>query len=111
MKKRIRKKKRLGEFREWGCEIEITLRSPSDLDIFLDLFVQQIEEMGCYCGGGGAGVRLSMMAELGRGEQNSLILKERLLGWVKACHMVQDSSASPIFDLWHGEPPSINGST
>jgi uncharacterized protein YggL (DUF469 family) len=54
VKKRLRKKRRMGEFREWGCVMHFRLKSDSDLNEFLDIFVERVEEIGCYCGGGGS---------------------------------------------------------
>ena len=56
MKKRLSKKKHLGEFRSWGCQIIITRINEEGLDEFLDDFiVEAIEANGLYCGGGGKG--------------------------------------------------------
>lgn len=106
MKKRLRKKKRMGEFREWGCLVEVLLFSSADLDQFLDMFVQRVEEIGCYCGGGGRGERLSMVVELGKGDREPLSLRENLMEWVRSSPLVRASSYSELFDLWHGSEPA-----
>jgi uncharacterized protein YggL (DUF469 family) len=54
MKKRLRKKKCLGEFTEWGRQLVITRNRKDGFDEFLDAFIEEtIESNGCYCGGGG----------------------------------------------------------
>jgi uncharacterized protein YggL (DUF469 family) len=110
MKKRLRKKRRLGEFREWGCVVDIALKSPGDLDRFLDIFVEWVEDLDCYCGGGGAGTSLSMMVELGRRDREPASLRARLLERVESCPLVSAVSATPLFDMWHGSEPPVNPS-
>ncbi|NQT87852.1 DUF469 family protein, partial [bacterium] len=71
MKKRLRKKKCIGEFAEWGREVMVTLRSAADFDGFLDTFIEQaIEANGCCCGGGGKGDTLEFIVQLGRVSQD-----------------------------------------
>ncbi|MFC1757207.1 50S ribosome-binding protein YggL [Planctomycetota bacterium] len=48
MKKRLRKKRRLGEFREFGFEVEFVTSEP-----VLDEFIDMIEENHLQFGGGG----------------------------------------------------------
>lgn len=50
MKKRLRKKKRLGEFREFGFEVLFKFSCP-DVDAFLDEYIQMIEHYDLYTGG------------------------------------------------------------
>lgn len=106
MKKRLRKKRRMGEFREWGCSVEVVLKSPADLDRFLDMFVGWVEDLGCYCGGGGGGNGLSMIVELGNEGRKPESLRCSLLERLKSCPLVAAVSVSPLFDLWHGPEPS-----
>jgi uncharacterized protein YggL (DUF469 family) len=66
MNKRLRKKKRCGEFAEWGRQLTITRNRKDGFDEFLDSFVEEaIESNGCYCGGGGREDSLTVMVELG----------------------------------------------
>ncbi len=56
MKKRFRKKRRIGEYTEWGRGIAIERRTESGFDEFLDTFIKEaVESNGCFCGGGGQG--------------------------------------------------------
>lgn len=67
MRKRLRKKKRIGEFAEWGVQIGIALKSEQDFDGFLDDFIEQaIEANQCRFGGGGRDDRVEGFVELGR---------------------------------------------
>lgn len=55
MKKRIRKKKRVGEFQEFGFDVDASLRSNMDreaLHAFSDRFIAHIEEHNLAFGGG-----------------------------------------------------------
>lgn len=54
MKKRLRKKLRIGEFKDYGFEVELTFHTlpyGSDVDFLHDLFIQIIEECGLRFGG------------------------------------------------------------
>lgn len=104
VKKRLRKKRRMGEFREWGCVMHFRLKSDSDLNEFLDIFVERVEEIGCYCGGGGSGSSLSMMVELGRKEGDPEARLAGLIQWALSCPMVKSVRSSEIVDLC--SPPS-----
>ena len=104
MRKRLRKKKRLGEFREWGREVTFRLSEGSPPEGFLDGFIEMIEAAGLSCGGGGSGQEWKLVVELGNGE--------RAAKWDDVCRGLEargdvfEWSAGPEFDLWHGEPIS-----
>lgn len=66
MKKRLRKKKHLGEYREWGCQIVITRNRKEGFDEFLDAFIGVVETNKCWCGGGGKEDKLDVFVVLGR---------------------------------------------
>ena len=53
MRKRVRKKKNLKEFKEFGCEIKIELDPATDFNEFLDDYIYNvIEKNGMRFGGG-----------------------------------------------------------
>ena len=61
MKKRLRKKKHLDEFAEWGRRLVIKRNRKDGFDDFLDNFIRDaIEANGCYCGGSGEGTILTV---------------------------------------------------
>ena len=67
MRKRLRKKRHLGEFREWGLPIAIQRTHPDGSDGFLDGFIAQaIAAHGLAFRGGGHGDRLAGVIEVGR---------------------------------------------
>ena len=71
MKKRLRKKKHLGEFAEWGRQLVIKRNRKDGFDEFIDAFIEDaIESNGCYCGGGGKEDKLDVIVELGRLVEN-----------------------------------------
>jgi uncharacterized protein len=71
MKKRLRKKKRVGEFAEYGRQLIITRNRKDGFDEFLDAFVENaIEGNGCYCAGGGKEDKLDFIVELGTRSDN-----------------------------------------
>lgn len=56
MNKRLRKKKRIGEFQELGFEVLADLRdglSPNEFDAFLDRWISAVEGRQLAFGGGG----------------------------------------------------------
>lgn len=56
MKKRLRKKKHVGEFRELGFEVRATLHneiSPEQHEAFVDQWIELVEARGLAFGGGG----------------------------------------------------------
>jgi uncharacterized protein YggL (DUF469 family) len=103
MKKRLRKKKHLGEFVEWGVPVVIVRKQRDDFDRFLDDFIQQaIEGNGCYFGGGGKEDRLEGVIELGKtcdGPQERL---KEIMSWLEAREDVRNYVIGKVVDLWHG---------
>jgi uncharacterized protein YggL (DUF469 family) len=100
VKKRVRKKRHLGEFREWGCELEVELHSKEEFDQFLDTLVEEVEKMSCFCGGGGSGNLLSMIVELGTENNNPASRRAHIKDWLKAQPSVKSFSVGPLIDLW-----------
>jgi uncharacterized protein YggL (DUF469 family) len=102
MKKRIRKKRRLGEFRQWGFEIKARVIKGADIDTLTDDFVSKVEELGCYCGGGIGPVNgVDMVVELGRDKGDLTLKRDNLVEWAKNRPEVFDISFGPFVDLWH----------
>lgn len=108
MKKRLRKKKRIGEFQELGFHIGYRLSEQLDegsVDEFFDRFLEQaIEGSGLLCGGGGQFFEFSwfVMNEKSRksvsGQQRATV-KE----WVLTQPEVVEYNISPLKDAWHGD--------
>ena len=104
MKKRIRKKQRIGEYTEWGRHVAIARKSKSRFDEFLDAFVEEaIVSNGCFCGGGGKGKRMEYIVELGRGLDDGEAKMKRIAAWLDARTDVRIWRSSIKFDLWHDD--------
>ena len=53
MKRRLREKRRVGEFRELGIDLRVHLSVETDVDSFLDEFIEEaVERNGLQFGGG-----------------------------------------------------------
>jgi uncharacterized protein YggL (DUF469 family) len=103
MKKRLRKKKHLGEFREWGREVSLRLVEGAGTMDFLEDFIEMIEVNGLCCGGGFDGKgNGAIVVELGIAKDNP---KWEAVGcWLAEHRAVVEWSAGPVFDLWYGFP-------
>jgi uncharacterized protein YggL (DUF469 family) len=108
MKKRLRKKKHLGEFTEWGRQIIVARNTRDGFDEFMDSFVvEAIEANGCYCGGGGGGDTLDMVIELGRRSDDPDMRLNKITAWLDARSDVQSHKVGEEFDTWHENPKDI----
>ncbi len=103
MKKRLRKKKHLGEFVEWGASVAIVIKHEEDFDRFLDDFIEEaIEENGCYFGGGGKEDRLEGVIEMGKASDGPEEKLREVIGWLEAREDVERYAIGKMIDLWHG---------
>jgi uncharacterized protein YggL (DUF469 family) len=104
MNRRMRKKKRVGEFRELGFELSITLVDTSDetLDVFMTRAIDHAAALGLSPGGGGAGPSVAFfVTRAGRGgasEQH----REALTRAIRSDAAVRQSTCGPLIDAWHG---------
>lgn len=101
MRKRLRKKKRLGEFQELGFEVRTTLRpglSETEIDAFLDRVIAFVESRGLGYGGGDTSAFVSY---LGRGsvtEQD----REAFSAFLAGDAAVERYELGPLCDAWYG---------
>ena len=108
MKKRLRKKKHLDEFAQWGRQIVIVLHEEANLDAFLDDFIDEaIEGNGCFCGGGGPPEALGFVIELGPQSDDPDARFEKIGEWLDARDDIQSWKAGKEFVLWHGDYEDI----
>lgn len=112
MRKRLRKKRRLREFREDAFELSYTLReglSPAAAEAFLFRFLENaIEANSLQCGGGGQGSAWEFCVALaGRGSPTEAH-RAAVGAWLTGQPEVLHHSLGDFFDAWHGpdEPPS-----
>jgi len=104
MKKRLRKKKHVGEFTEWGRQLIATRNTKTDAEAFQDAFiVEAIEGNGCYCGGSMSADQINVVVELGKPSDDPEGRFAKVTAWLDARPDVQGWKAGPVFDLWHGD--------
>ena len=103
MKKRLRKKKHVGEFAVFGVPVAIRLVDGTGFDPFLDTFLTNaIEANGCYFGGGGQKDRLSGIIELGRKTDLPEERLKKVSHWLDTNSDVTNYLTGEINDLWYG---------
>lgn len=103
MNKRLRKKKHVGEFREWGVPLAVRRRHDEAFDDFLGDFLEQaIEAQGLAFGGGGQGNQLTGLIELGRTADPIEARLQQIRRWLDAREDVEHYVVGPLVDLWHG---------
>ena len=103
MKKRLRKKRRIGGFAQKGCRLVVLRTTKNDSASFNDAFIlEAIETNGCYCGGSLAEDRLDVVLELGRSSEDPAARLTRIADWLRARSDVAEWRAGPILDLWYG---------
>jgi len=103
MKKRLRKKKRVGEFREDGfrilAEVNVTNNSPENLQ-FVDDFIEFMVNRNLGIGGG-IGDKVDVFcAYLGRGtctEED----RQTVIEWLKNQPLVSRFKIGPLIDGWY----------
>jgi len=108
MKKRLRKKKRQFEFREWGRQLVIVRTRTDGFNEFLDAFIMEaIEAHGCRCGGCGKDDSLDVVVELGRAMGDRDERLRSMSAWLDGRSDVASYRIGPLFDLWHDDCPEL----
>ena len=103
MRKRVRKKKRIGEFEEFGVEVTAKLKSSVDFDAFLDDFIRDaVEVNGLAFGGGGLGAKFSGFVELGRRDVHASNL-EKVTAWLAKEGRIESYQVSEPVDVWNAD--------
>lgn len=101
MRKRLRKKKRVGEFQEFGVELEMKLRTGVDFDTFLDDFIRDaVEANGLAFGGGGQSNHLDGFLELGRQDTYQSKI-EKVTAWLAAERRIETFVVGDPVDAWN----------
>ena len=104
MKKRMRKKLYLGEFQEFGFEVQFRLPadlSEPDQEKFFDTFMDEaIERHGLMCGGG-CGTDWDIFVTLA--DRGSATEKHRKLveDWLGNSPLVSEVRIGPLVDSWN----------
>jgi len=108
MKKRLRKKLHVGEFCEYGLELELKITSSiseTDFDDLMESFIEDyVEANGLYCGGSWNRKEKTagMVVETG-GDQEAAPGHAASIGdWLKSRGLEYDFTWS-VLDLWYPE--------
>jgi len=108
MKKRLRKKKHMGEFAEWGRQLIAIRNTKIDAEVFQDAFiVEAIEGSGCYCGGSLSDDKIDVIVELGKMSEDPEGKFSRVTVWLDTRSDIEGWRAGPLFDLWYGDYEDI----
>ena len=103
MKKRVRKKKRLAEFKEFGVPVAIKRKQKSNFDAFLDEFLEQaIESNECCFGGSGNDDYLEGFIELGKATYNPEEKLRKIFEWLDARPDIEKYVTGDLVDAWYG---------
>ncbi len=106
MKKRLRKKKHLKEFTEFGIDIDFSIGveiSEEEFDSLIDRFISDfVEGNGLYCGGGWNPKERTagFIIEVGRKKGNCDFYAERLQNWFEN-EGIKPPEVYKIVDLWN----------
>lgn len=102
--RRIRKKKRLGEFTETGFLINLYLLKNKSIsvDCIIDYFIEKIESKKMHCGGGGTEEKISFFIS-----RNRKAITEKEMEWVteecKKIEGVKHVMTFPLIDVWNSD--------
>ncbi|MDA1274802.1 MAG: 50S ribosome-binding protein YggL [Verrucomicrobia bacterium] len=111
MRKRLRKKKHLGEFRQMGFTADCQMRpglSGAEFDQFTDEFiVQAIEAHGLVFGGGGSPERgwSGVVCRDDRYDSTTDVEKAAVQHWLEQRSEIESFRLSEFWDVWHGPDP------
>jgi len=104
MRKRLRKKLRLEEFRELGFEVQFRLLdgwTEPELDRFWDVFIADaVEREGLICGGGCGRTWDITVMRPHRGSATEAD-RSKLSQWLAQHPGVRDARVGPLVDMWH----------
>lgn len=107
MKKRLRKKKRLGEFAEYGFAVHFQLDLPEEkAEDWLDRLIDATQGRDLELGGGigyPEGEGHFVVARLGGNGSVTPEERESWLEWLQALPEVKMHRATELIDVWHGD--------
>src|SRR3989304_3596579 len=108
MKKRLRKKKRIGEFKESGFKIGFRFLdelSTESIDHLIDRFIEQaIENNGLQFGGGGKGSEWDGFVVLDKHRGSATDLhREAVKQWFMQESEILEYHVTQLIDAWYGD--------
>lgn len=101
MRRRLRKKLRYGEFREYGFLLVAELTPGADHDALIDRFIETVEALNLGFGGGGEPILHGFVARTGRGSATEED-REALARFLVSDPAVVRHQVGPLTDAWHG---------
>ncbi|WP_159084750.1 50S ribosome-binding protein YggL [Dongshaea marina] len=103
MKRRLRKKKFLGEFKVFGAPLAIKRNTTSEMDDFIDALLQEaIEANHCIACIGGHADMLDGFIELGTQDNNPEQALARINEWLKQRSDIERFFVGEIIDAEYG---------
>ena len=112
MRKRLRKKRHLSEFRELGFELTFRIlgseNDEQETDRLFEFLEDAIEANDMYFGGVGEDGRWSGVVHSTNriGAPMTEEHREPVISWLRARDDFEFLEASGLFDIWYGELPS-----
>ncbi|TDR80170.1 50S ribosome-binding protein YggL [Paludibacterium purpuratum] len=105
MSPRLRKKLRVGEFRELGFSLKAAIAADLDIaaqDDLLEAWLGVVDDHGVSFGGqfDARGALEGVVFPIG-GQPVTTAVRTALLDWLKARAEVGDLQASELYDIWH----------
>jgi uncharacterized protein len=103
MKKRLRKKLHKGEFQEFGFDILIQFKQTISFDkkeIFIDDFIELIEELNLLFGGGGSELTLEGFITAEKGSVTNLH-ENKISSWLESKSDLVESFKIEKKDAWN----------
>ncbi len=103
MKKRLRKKRYVGEFKEWGVTIAITRSKDANFETFLDEFIEQsMEGNCCHFTGTGEKKHLEGFIDLGSSLDQAEAKLANITAWLDKRPDVKTHATGTLADAWYG---------
>lgn len=101
MKKRLRKKKRVGEFRELGFAVVATLKTEADALPVLGRLVVAVERLGLAFGGGVSETALDGFVTLAKRGSATDDHRKAVEAFFAGESAVASHEVAPLVDAWH----------
>ena len=110
MKKRLRKKKYLGEFKQEGFSVLIKFAPDLQTNVFnsfIDLFIAEVEKHNLLFGGGGTPANgwEGVVSRNHRRDSTTNHDQTVLSQWLATRDEVKEFEVSSNWDIWHGKNP------
>jgi uncharacterized protein YggL (DUF469 family) len=105
MKKRLRKKKYLGEFQEFGWYITLVLKTDDaqTKEALREPLLEQMDELGLMMGG--SIVSFFVQPVIRMSKEHTLDRQQRLQQWLSQRPEVEQATSSALTDAWYGPFP------